>query len=231
MAKKTKKRKVIIFDLDGTLYALRGGSYAKSPLRKCVLQNTEKFIAVRLSTSASNARSILRGIQKKYGEQISIGLEKEFSINRYDYFNTVWDIPANGIVKKSPRLTEMLNALRKQYRFALVSDAPRVWIRNVLKELEIQSFFSGRIFSGEGNRRKGLGTAFREVARILKTNTRNCIVVGDQERTDMVPAKKLGMHTIFIHRTRHSPVADFRIRHIRELSSVIAKLSKKETLK
>lgn len=220
-----KQKPLLIFDLDGTLYELRGGSYSKSPLRKCVLRNAEKLIAARLSKSASEARQILREIQKKYGEQISIGLEKEFGIDRYDYFNTVWDIPARGIVKRFPQLAEMLEALRKEYRFALVSDAPRVWINNVLAELDIQSFFRRSIFSGEGNMRKGFGNAFRKVAKALKANPKDCISVGDQEETDILPAKALGMLSVLIHCNKRSRIADKTIPSIGELAKALEQLN------
>lgn len=217
MTKNTKKRKVIVFDLDGTFYALRGGSYKKSTLRRSVLRNARQYIESKLSCDKKEALRILRGIQKKYGEQISIGLEKEFGIDRYDYFNTVWDIPARGIVKKSRQLAEMFSALQKQYRFALVSDAPRVWIDNVLAELGIQSFFHGSIFSGEGNRRKGFGNAFRNIVKTLKTNPKNCIAVGDQEETDILPAKKAGMRTILVSRRNKQTAADFQIKNLAEI--------------
>lgn len=217
MSKNTKRRKLIIFDLDGTLYALRGGSYARSPLRRRVLRNAERFIAKRLATNKKDSRQVLLDIQEKYGEQISIGLEKEYGLDRYDYFNTVWDISARGIVRKPPQLSEILGTLRREHRLALVSDAPRVWIDHVLKELGIQSFFRGRIFPGEGNRRKGFDNAFQEVAKMLKTNPRDCIAVGDQEKTDIIPARKLGMLTVFVHPTKRCFGADANIRTIREL--------------
>ncbi len=131
--------KLIIFDLDGTIYKLDGGSYKKSSLRRGVLRNAVKFIGERLSRSEVEAQNVLRTIKKKYGEQISIGLEREFGIDRHDYFNTVWDIPARDLVTKKDSGRKILLALRREYEMALVSDAPRVWINNVLKELGIKT--------------------------------------------------------------------------------------------
>lgn len=220
------QKKLIIFDLDGTLYELRGGSYRKSPLRQSVLKNAQKYVEAKLSRDAREARHILKNIQKQYGEQISIGLEKEFGIDRYDYFNTVWDIPARTIVKKTANLRKTLLTLKKEYKLALASDAPRAWINNVLKELRIQDIFRNNIFSGEGNRRKGFGNTFPKIMRSLKTRPDNCISVGDQEQTDIIPAKKLGMYAVFVHRTKHSPLADSCIKSIRELPTALEKLSK-----
>ena len=224
-----RPKQLIIFDMDGTLYELRGGSYRKSPLRRSVLNNAQKYIAIKLSQSTSSAQRILKNIQKRYGEQISIGLEKEFKIDRHDYFNTVWDIPARGIVKKARNSRKTLLALREKYKLALVSDAPRAWINNVLRELLIQDIFRNNIFSGEGTRRKGFGNAFSSIARSLKTRPYNCIAVGDQESTDIIPAKKLSMYTVFIHPKKRSRIADVTIRSLGQLPTAldsIAKLTK-----
>lgn len=215
-------RKLIIFDLDGTFYELRGGSYKKSPLRRAVIANATKFVAKKLRTTKAGAERALAEVQKKYGEEISIGLEKEFGINRYEYFNTVWNIPANKVIKKTASPRTGLLVLRKKYKLVLLSDAPAVWIKNVLRELKLTDIFRDAIFSGEGNRRKGFGNAFSYLARKLKTQSKNCIVVGDQEHTDILPAKALGMNTVFVHRTLKSKAADFCIKNINELARVLA---------
>lgn len=215
------KRGLIIFDLDGTLYELPGGSYKKSPLQRRVLGNAQKYISVRLSKSRVEAGQILNNIQKQYGEQISIGLENEYGLPRYDYFSIVWDIPTRGIVKKTNNVRKVLEVLRKTYDVALVSDAPQVWIKNVLKALSVQDIFFGRIFSGEGNRRKGFSNAFSSIIKTFNVSPSDCVVVGDQEETDIVPAKRLGASTVFIHPTKRSLIADVNIKSIRELLAVI----------
>lgn len=212
------QKKLIIFDLDGTLYELRGGSFKKSSLQRRVIKNAQNFIATRLAKSNFEAQRILSDVQKQYGEEISIGLEKEFGLNRYDYFNTVWNISARRIVNKEPGLRRSLLILKKTYNLALVSDAPLVWINSVFKELKIRDLFGKNIFSGEGNRRKGFSNAFSSVTRELKVRPSNCIVVGDQEETDIIPAKKLGMLSVFINRRKRSRVADINIKSISELS-------------
>jgi len=218
------QKKLIVFDLDGTLYKLRGGSYNKSPLKKKVLVNAQNFVALKLSKNKTEAKNIINLIQKKYGEQISIGLEKEFGINRYDYFNTVWDIPAKGIVRRTKNLRGLLLSLKKECRLVIVSDAPLVWIKNVLKELGIEDIFQGMVFSGEGDRRKEFDNIFYYISKTLKISPLDCIVIGDQEDTDVIPAKKLCMKTVFIHSKLQSREADLSIKSIQSLLTKIKKL-------
>src|SRR3989339_1388949 len=173
-------KSIIIFDLDGTLYHLRGGSYDRSPLKRNVFKNVQKYIATKLSKNQLEAKQILKNIHTEYNEQISIGLEEKYGIDRYDYFNTVWDIPPGDIVKGEHNLRKTLLTLRKNFKLVIVSDAPQVWITNVLKELEIDDIFRNSVFSGEGNYRKGFGNAFSNIIQTLKTSAQDCIVVGDQ---------------------------------------------------
>src|SRR3989338_2837269 len=205
--KKPNGKKLIIFDLDGTLYPLVGGSYDSSPLKRRVLANAVKFISEKLSKSKVEAQAVLETVQKKYGEQISIGLEKDYGLSRYDYFNTVWNISTRGIVKKKLALRKVLLELQKTYTLVLVSDAPQVWIKNVLAALSVEDIFQDGIFSGEGGRRKGFGNAFSAIVRKYKIRPADCVAVGDQEETDILPAKQLGMRTVFVHQTKHSPSA------------------------
>ncbi|KKR05279.1 MAG: hypothetical protein UT32_C0021G0007 [Parcubacteria group bacterium GW2011_GWC2_39_14] len=221
------KRGLIIFDLDGTLYKLRGGSYSKSPLKKKVISNVKKYISVNLSCGLVKARNILKKIQREYGEEISIGLEKEFGLDRYNYFNTVWNISAHGLVRKTRSLRVTLLKLKRQYRLVILSDAPKIWIHNVLIELQIIDIFKNAIFSGEGDLRKGSENAFSNIVKLLKVKPRDCIAVGDQERTDIIPAKKLGMRTIFVHRKNVSSSANANIKEIQNLADAISRLDKK----
>lgn len=222
-----KKNKLIIFDLDGTLYLLRGGSFNKSPLKRTVIRNAENFISDKLLVNKAEVKKILKNIIKEYGEDISIGLEKKFHINRYEYFDTVWNIPARGIVQKQKNLRKsLLNIRNRGYELVLVSDAPIVWIANVLKELEISDIFVNKIFSGEGNKRKGFGNIFSLISRKLKILPKNCVVVGDQENTDVIPAKNLGMKTIFVYSARKSSLADSNIKLISQLYGAVEKIMK-----
>lgn len=224
----SKKSGLIIFDLDGTLYELRGGSFLKSPLKKKININVKKYLAANLNCSLIKATRILGDIEKKYGEDISIGIEKEFGLDRYDYFNNVWNIPAKGVVKKAASPRAALLKLRRKYKLILLSDAPAVWIHNVLVELKLDDVFKGAVFSGEGNRRKGFGNAFMAVAKTLKFKPKNCITVGDQERTDIIPAKELGMKAVFVHSQKKSEVADVNIKNIADVYSAIVDLNSKK---
>lgn len=218
------KKKLLIFDLDGTLYKMRGSTYDKSPLKKRVIKNVLKFIALKSRVDKRTSNIILNKITKKYGESISIGLEKDLNIDRLEYFNTVWNIPTDGIVNKSKNLNKILSNLSNNYTLILLSDAPRVWINNVLSTLNVKNIFKNYIFSGEGNIRKEHNNGFLNITKQLKIYPKDCVAIGDQEHSDIIPAKKIGMKTVLINQKIHSKIADVNIKSIDELPKALVKL-------
>jgi putative hydrolase of the HAD superfamily len=215
------KRPTIFFDLDGTLYKLRDGSYSQSPLKRYVLKNAVFYIATRLAVDKPFATKILDKILVKYREQISIGVEKELGLNRNDYFQFVWNIPARLVVRKEKNLRRNLLDLRKYYRLIIISDAPLVWVKNVLVALGVYDIFRNNIFSGEGNNRKGTKNAFPYIIKLLNLRPDRCISIGDQENTDIIPAKKLGLKTVFINQSQKSGHADFSVKSINEFTNLL----------
>lgn len=218
--------KLIIFDMDGTLYEFAGGSYDKSSLKPLITENALKFIENKLSKNRAEADQILVNIKQKYNNQISIGLEKEYNLDRYEYFNTVWNIPAKDIVLYTHGLKEAIEQLAKDYKLIIVSDAPRIWINNVLIELGVRDLFGTDIFSGEGDDRKEFGNIFSKIINNFGFAPENCISIGDQIQTDIVPAKSLGMRTILLSRQDSCPEADQVIEKIDSLLSAIDKIEK-----
>jgi HAD superfamily hydrolase (TIGR01509 family) len=215
------KKKLIIFDLDGTLYEFEGGSYNGSPLSKQVRLNATKFLQNKLNLSEPEVK---KHIDYIFDEQdnASLIIEKDFGINRYDYFKAVWDIPAAGMITFNPELKQILQTLSINNKLALVSDAPAVWVNNVLEELGVKQFFGENIFTGEGANRKHFGNSFKPILEKLQFTPQNCVSVGDQEATDIIPAKELGMKTVFVSKLgKGSEMADYNIVNIKEIINIL----------
>lgn len=208
--------------MDGTLYNFKEGSFQQSKLRKVILKRAENYITSKLKKTPREARTILTRIINVYKEDISIALEEHFGLNRYDYFTQVWNLPVKPFVTHNVILKKVLHALAREFDFVLISDAPRVWILRVLKALKVENFFQNKIFSGEGNARKGFGNAFDTILKKIKKTPQECIVVGDQMVTDIIPAKRLGMATILVSKNRNSKMADSVIRDINQLPQALS---------
>lgn len=218
--KKMKIKKTIILDMDGTLYQFKGGTFKSSGLYKIVRNNTITYISKQLKKSKVESRQILDSIITKYNNATSIGLEKDFKLDRYEYFNSVWNIDPEKFLSFDPGLKQLLNNLKKTFNLVLLSDAPRVWIDKVLTSFEIINVFEKQIFSGESDTRKEFGNAFSTIIETLKLKAEHCISVGDQEETDIIPANKLGMTTIYVGNNR-SDVANYNIKSVLQILEIL----------
>lgn len=216
-----KKYKIIIFDLDGTLLTFPNGSFNNSPLSKKVMSNSKLFIKNYFKTDNKEVKKIINYIKYKYGEEISIGLEKEFGIDRSIFFNKVWNIREDNFIKNNPSIRKVLIELRKKYSLYILSDAPQIWIDIALNKLKIADLFKNKIYSGDGNYRKSLGNGFKNFIKETGLSPKKCISVGDQESTDIIPAKLLGMKTILISKNKNSINSEITVNKLEELINVL----------
>ena len=221
MKKKSLKDKLIIFDMDGTLYDFKGGSFEKSCLKKRIAENANSFVQIKLNKTKDEASKILKVLRTEYGDNISIALEEKFNLLREDYFDYVWDVEANVFIETHKDLNNILRKLDKEFKLILISDAPQVWIDNVLGRLGITYLFEKEIFSGDGNNRKSFGNRFNGISQYYNILPERIISVGDQENTDIIPARNLGFKTILISKQKQSSVADVRIEDVTKIGDAI----------
>lgn len=219
--KKSLKDKLIIFDMDGTLYNFKGGSFEKSGLKKRIAENANSFVQIKLNKTKDEASKILKVLRTEYGDNISIALEEKFNLLRKDYFDYVWDVEANIFIETHKDLNNILSKLDKEFKLILISDAPQIWIDNVLGQLGIAYLFEKEIFSGDGNNRKSFGNRFNSISQYYNILPERIISVGDQENTDIIPACNLGFKTILISKQKQSSVADVRIEDVTKIEDAI----------
>jgi len=94
-------------------------------------------------------------------------------------------------------------------------------LRLVLEEAELAAYFTVAIDSEEVGVRKPEPGIFERALGALRAAADHAIFVGDSLARDIVPAKELGMKTIWVRRSAESPAAadraDWRINSLEEL--------------
>ena len=219
--------KTVIFDLDGTLYNLEGGKFKGSNLQKSILERAVLFLEEKLLFDGNKARDALKIILDKYGEDISLGMESEYGISRKEYFDYVWNIDPEKIVFKSKELVSLINRMSVIYDLILVSDAPKIWIKNVINYLEISDFFKG-VENGEDDFRKSNGNIFPKIIKKYSLEPNNTVFVGDQEEEDVVIPTKYGFKTI---KVGSSDAANSSIKNIYEIDDAVRSICMKKNYK
>ncbi len=210
----------IIFDMDGTLYHLdktKGQTFGQSRLRREIHANVIHFFGEKLSLSPTDSEREHDRISEEFKGEVSIGVENELGISRSEYFAATWDLMPEEYVEPDPGLRGELEDLRG--RIAVLTAAPRIWAARVLSFLDIEDLFDGKIFTGEPNLRKPDPNVFRMVAMSLDAQPENVFSIGDQEHTDIVPAKKIGMKAVKIG--PGETVADFQAEDVKQALGIL----------
>lgn len=185
-----------ITDMDGTLYSFKNGPrFSTSDFGKQIRAGSLNFVRERLGLSQEAAEIEYERIKSAYDGHFSIGIEKEHGIDRYEFFSQAWDLDAGTFIEASD-VAQTLEIMRG--RIALLTAAPRVWANNVLAHLKIADLFGEHVYTGEPDIRKPNPEVFRIIASSLGANPERVFSIGDQEDTDIIPAKSIGMKTVLI---------------------------------
>lgn len=186
---------IYVFDMDGTLYKLDGdnGSFSGSSLMSQVINNSINFVAQKESCGLYRARKI---IEESMKDRIGISsvLAKKYNLTRSDIFEKTWNINPKNIIRESTDSINAITILRQSgKRLFLLTGAPKIWMNNVLNELNINGIFERKI-SGEDFQTKQ--EVFESLANEFNPNS--MISIGDQVSTDIVPARKFGINTFLV---------------------------------
>jgi FMN phosphatase YigB (HAD superfamily) len=167
--------------------------------------------------SEPEARAVFASIQQRFPRLYSVGLQEEYGIIRDEYLRFAWDIDPNGVVEHFPKLDRVLDELSA--RLFVLSDAPRIWVSNVLEYLGIERRFEA-CFSGTSLNRKKRDGLFRHVMNGIGVAGSNCLMVGDERDTDILPAKREGIVTVYVGK-EVCPEADYHIGSVMSLPELI----------
>jgi HAD superfamily hydrolase (TIGR02253 family) len=215
--------KAIIFDLDQTLI-----DFMKMKRLSCEAA-MDAMISAGLNISKKRGMKVLFDLYSQYG----LEYQRIFQVFMKKVRGSVdYGIMASGIVAYRrvkegllypyPNVKAILNKLKRKYKLAILSDAPRIqaWIR--LAAMGLQDKFDYVITFDDTKTRKPGAKPFLLALKKLKLKPEECVMVGDSLKKDIAPAKKLGFKTVFarygenyLERARVKP--DYTINDIKDL--------------
>jgi len=133
------------------------------------------------------------------------------------------------LLKPRPKVVTMLSALRKKYKLAVVTDAPRekAWQRLILAGLD--HLFGVVVSYDDSGEKKPSKLPFMNALRVLNVLPQEALFVGDMPERDIVGAKRAGLATCFakygcIAYSPEENVADFTIEKFDEIKGIIEQL-------
>ena len=123
-------------------------------------------------------------------------------------------------------VTDVLNELKKDKKLALLSNSTSNTL-NILKEKNLFNFFDKIYLSCDyGITKPDIGF-FKIIIKDFNLNPKECIMVGDKVKEDLVPAKKLGIITVLVDRKndKERGISDFKVNDLRQILSIVNKES------
>lgn len=206
--------KRIIFDLDNTLIEWKS-EYIFA------LENTLKELNINYSKDKIKEIDSVIDSYDKYGftcqkKEFLDYVNKECNTNFFIDFVDKLIIEQGKCYQKDEKLVKLIEYLSKKYDLVLLSN----WFTDTqklrLKGVGIDKYFS-IITGGDENPLKPNLEAFDIVLKDYKPE--ECLMVGDSLIADIIPAKKLGINTIWI--TKESSKEYKTIKEIYELEDIL----------
>jgi putative hydrolase of the HAD superfamily len=214
-----------IFDLDGTLYNfddLQGKVFYQSRFYSRIKENIYLFLEKRLAFSKEEITKELEFADKYYNSEYSLYFENKFNISRYDYFNFCFDLDPEEFIKKNNELPKLFEELKG--KALILTAAPEKWAKKALNYLDILEYLDINIITGEPNIRKPNPEVFKQALDILKSKPSDTLSIGDQEHSDIIPAKQVGMKTAIIGK---SVIADYELKDTSAMIKLVRELNEK----
>lgn len=216
--------KALLFDIDNTLI-----DFWKMKQKSCEAA-VDAMIAAGLNIEKDEALKDLFLLYDKYGIEHKEIFEKllKQTEGQVDYRIVAHGIIAYRKLRDSqlmpyPGTIPTLIELKKKYKLAIVSDAPRLnaWFR--LVALNIDEFFDVVITAADARKQKTHAAPFKAALKKLGIKPEEALMIGDRVKRDIETAKKLGIKTCYARYGEKNPItkgesgADFEIESIKEI--------------
>ncbi len=200
---------VWLFDLDNTLHD------ASTHIFPRISEAMMRYVMQHLGMDEPSARAIRDRYWKRYGATLT-GLVQHHGVNAAHFLRETHPFPDLGRLLKAERgLARHLRALPG--RKVVFSNAPRHYVRDVVKELGIVRELDG-VWGIEDLRLtpKPQLPAYRRVRGSVRATR---VIMVEDTLANLRPAKRMGMGTVWITRQRRPAPSfvDVKISSIREL--------------
>lgn len=112
----------------------------------------------------------------------------------------VFRVASLDFVRLYPGVVEALETLRAAgYRLWLLTNAQRAFTAYELRLLDLDKYFDGIYLSSDYRCRKPDRRFFAALLEERNLKIENCLMIGNDRRTDIVGAQNLGMDTFYMH--------------------------------
>lgn len=196
---KIKKIKVIVWDIDGTLYQ------DIPQLRKAIQADLLRRVEKKMGLGREAAVELLASNYQKFFSTSRVLLKLGFTWSEIEARLEYCLYLKKQFLKKDPKLASVFSQL-KPFRHLIASNNSQQTGIGLLKTLGLNPGIFEKIFGLTPTAIKPQLSFFRRILAYTDLPAEQHLFVGDREKTEIMPAKKLGMRTCLVWHVK-SPVA------------------------
>jgi len=204
-----------LFDLDNTLYPPENGLFG------AVDDRINQFLSTHLGVEGPAADKLRRRYHDQYGITL-VGLMEEHGTEPHHYLDFVHHIPVGDYLGPDAGLRQLIGELPG--RRSIFTNGSRRHALAVIAALGLEGLFE-EIFDivALGFQPKPAPATYRTVLQRLGVEPARAILLDDLAR-NLAPARAIGMRTVLVGPDSPSGSADFSIRTIQDLPSILPRL-------
>lgn len=217
-------KKLVIFDCDGTLYQQPDGRFLDSPFWQEVVEKSIGLIIETKRCEKDEARNLFHQFFSDSQGEVSQAFNERLRVPMDEYFSYTWgrihprDYIQRGVIN-SKTLDQVLKEISPN--LAMLTNAPRPWVLNVLKELGIEKYFCGNVWTGETAVRKPTRESYLQIIKKFGVLSEETIMIGDDEKLDIQVPTELGITTVLVNPYNKPTIARYQISDINRLIGVL----------
>ena len=208
--------KVILFDLDNTLYTEETGIF------DLIDQRMSEWLIKRLKVPESEVREFRHKYFMQYGTTLR-GLMLHHNVDPMDFLHYVHDIPVHDFLSADFELRSNLEQVTG--RKIIFTNSDERHAGRILDALAIRDQFE-KIFDIEamGFIPKPNPESYQRVLEYAGVVASECLLIDDMER-NLLPARKLGMRTILIGDDKPVHTVDHVMMNMKQLNGLLQQIA------
>jgi putative hydrolase of the HAD superfamily len=222
--------KHLLFDIDDTLFP--STEFAELARKNALRAMVEVGINIELHELERTLEKVIKEKNSNYPKHFDevCRIHKIKKPARYiaaavaAYHNTKMSI------LPYPEIPRMLLTLRENgYKLYTATNGNAIKQWDKLIRLGIALYFEDVFVSDEVGEEKSV-IFFKDVLKKLKAIPEECVMIGDREDSDIIPAKKIGMYAIRVRRGKYAKgktCADANVRDFSNILEIIKSLENK----
>ena len=208
--------KVILFDLDNTLYSEKCGVF------DLIDRRMNDWLTSRLQVPLEEVDHFRNKYFMKYGTTLR-GLMLHHDVNPREFLDYVHDVPVRDFLSADLDLRKTLEGIRSRKIIFTNSDYKHAC--RILDALGVSDLFE-KIFDIEAMNfiPKPNPESYQLALEYLGTPASECLLIDDMER-NLIPARAIGMHTVLIGDGKDWEDPLHAISNIKELSRILGQIA------